>query len=381
MTLRLTVKPALLQWACERAQVDTEVLNKKFPKYAEWKKGTRKPTLKQVEDFARFTHVSVGTLLLSEPLDEKMPIQDFRTMGNQQICRPSANLLDTIYMCQQRQDWYWNFAMEEEEDSLPFVGSATLESDVEQTTSDIRMHLGFDSEEHKKLPDWTYALRYFTGLADTAGILVMISGVVENNPHRKLDPKEFRGFALANELAPLIFINGADTKVAQIFTFAHELAHIWLGESGVSSVSPDFFPSHSKEHWCNQVAAELLVPISSLHKNFREDADLCSELKRLARQYKVSILVMLRRLYDMRAISKSAFVENYQHQLRELKPKRGGGGGNFYALLRTRVGRRFADAIIESTFSGQTSFTDAFHYLGINHVSTLDAFAESFKEK
>ena len=381
MIQRFTVKPALLQWACERAQVDPEVLNRRFPKYSEWKRGTQKPTLRQVKDFAQFTHVPIMALFLSKPLEEKMPIQDFRTVGNEQISQPSANLLDTIYTCQQRQEWYQRYALAEGHHPLPFVGSATLESDIELTANDIRIHLGFDSEKHKKLPNWTHMLRYFTDLADTAGILVMTSSVVENNPHRKLDPQEFRGFALADRIAPLIFINGADTKAAQIFTLAHELAHIWLGESGVSIVSPDFFPSHSKEHWCNQVAAELLVPISSLHDNFRAHADLSGELQRLARQYKVSTLVILRRLYDMEAISKNMFAKNYQHQLKRLKPRRGGGGGNFYATLRARVGYRFAAAIIDSALSGQTSYTGALNHLGIKKLSTLDTFADSLQEK
>lgn len=377
---RMKVKPELLQWACKRGQVDPGKLRKRFPKYDDWENGTLQPTLKQLEDFARLAHVPIGFLFFSEPLEEPIPIQDLRTMGDQRILRPSANLLDTIYMCQQRQDWYQTFALAEGEEPLPFVGSATVESNIEATANEIRTKLSFNVEERTKLSNWSEALRYFTDRAEDLGILVMISGVVRNNSHRKLDPEEFRGFALSDELAPLIFINGADTKAAQIFTLAHELAHIWLGKSSLSNVTLDSFSSHTTERWCNQVAAEILVPIVSLKENFRQDVNLSDELRWMARYYKTSTLVVLRRLLDMEVLQKNAFMEQYRDELSQLKPKRRSIGGNFHATLKTRVGRRFGTALVESTLSGQTLFTDAFYYLGIKKITTLDAFAKSLQE-
>ncbi|MDE2644242.1 MAG: ImmA/IrrE family metallo-endopeptidase [Bacteroidota bacterium] len=381
MTPRVKVKPELLRWACQRSQVDPKKLRKRFPKYGDWESGSLKPTLKQLEDFARFTHVPIGSLFMSKPMEEEMPIQDLRTMGDRKILQPSDNLLDTIYMCMQRQDWYQTFALAEGEEPLPFVGSATVESDVEAVAAEIQTTLGFGVEERKELQNWSHALRYFTDQADDLGILVMISGIVRGNTHRKLDPQEFRGFALADELAPLIFINGADTKAAQIFTLAHELVHIWLGESSLSNAAPNSFPAHVTEKWCNQVAAELLVPTRSLRENFRDGTNISDEVQRLASQYKVSTLVILRRLHDIGGIERNEFKVHYSYELDRLKPKRrGGGGGNFHTTLKTRVGRRFGEALVSSTLSGQTFFTDAFYYLGIRKASTLNAFAKSLWE-
>src|SRR5687768_18610267 len=120
----------------------------------------------------------------------------------------------------------------------------------------MRQALNFDVEERRQLPTWTDARRRFIELADEMGIMVMCSGVVLNNNTRRLDPDEFRGFALADDLAPLVFINGSDTKAAQMFTLAHELAHIWLGQSAVSDAQASQFSDNAVERWCNQVAAE-----------------------------------------------------------------------------------------------------------------------------
>ena len=380
MTPRVKVKPELLRWASKRSQVDLGKLCKRFPKYTEWERGTIKPTHKQLEDFANFTHVPIWTLFLSEPLEEKMPISDLRTMADLEVTQPSSNLLDTIYRCLQRQDWYRSFALTEGEKPLSFVGSATIRSDIEATANEIRAKLDFNEEERSKLSNWSHALRYLADQAESIGILVMISGIVGSNTKRKLDPKEFRGFALADDLAPLIFINGTDTKAAQIFTLAHEVAHIWLGESSLSNVAPNSFPTHATEKWCNQVAAEMLVPIQSLRDTFRENSLTLDELLQLARNYKVSTLVILRRLLHVGVLRRSEFRELYRSELDRIAPiRQGRGGGNFHATLKTRVGRRFGSALVASTLSGKTSFTDAFHYLGIRKTSTLNAFAESLR--
>jgi hypothetical protein len=158
--------------------------------------GAAMPTLKQIERFASATHTPVGFLFLQEPPVETIPIPDFRTVRNRQLLQPSPDLLDMIYVCQQRQEWYRDFARSERETSLSFVGSASLNSSVETTAASIREALGFDIDERRQIPTWTDALRRFIAQADALGVMVMCSGVVLNNNYRRLDPEEFRGFAL-----------------------------------------------------------------------------------------------------------------------------------------------------------------------------------------
>jgi Zn-dependent peptidase ImmA (M78 family) len=375
---RVRVKPEMFRWACERAGFEPGALAERFPRLDAWQRGEAQPTLKQLASFAQATHTPVGYLFLPEPLVEEVPIPDFRTMGNERLVRPSADLLDTIYLCQQRQEWYRDFARTEGEKPLPFVGSVSLASDVVETAARMRGALGFDLEERRQTPTWTDALRRFIALADEFGVLVMVSGVVGSNNRRKLDPEEFRGFALADPLAPLVFVNGADTKAAQMFTLAHELARVWLGQSALSDVAPVSSPSHATEIWCNRVAAELLVPLTTFREEYQPKALLRSELDRLARRFKVSTLVVLRRMHDAGGLTGDQFWREYRRELERLRAMTtAGGGGHFYLTLGARASKRFARALVVRTLEGQSSFTEAFRLLGLKKMVTFQELGHS----
>ena len=375
--IRVEVKPELLSWARERAGYDLDALAHRFPKLAAWEQGTIRPTLKQAEDFAKATHTPVGFLFLDKPPVEKIPIPDFRTIRNKPIARPSPDLLDMIYVCQQRQEWYRDFARSERASALPFVGFASLQSSVETIAATMRHTLGFDIEERRQIPTWTEALRLFIAQADEAGILVMCSGVVLNNNCRPLDADEFRGFALSDSLAPLVFINGADTKAAQMFTLAHELAHIWLGQSAVSDSQASLVPDHQVERWCNNVAAELLVPLEILKQQYDGDLSLGPELDRLARFFKVSTLVILRRIHDAGGLNKEEFWREYDKELKRLLAISKSSGGNFYLTQAARVSKRFARALVISTLEGHTLHRDAFRMLGFAKLDTFQKLGRS----
>jgi len=359
--IRAPVKPELLRWARERAGLEMETLTRRFPRYQEWENGAAQPTLRQVEDLAKATQAAVGYFFLTEPPAESLPIPDLRTVSSVPMGRPSPNLLSTIYLCQQRHEWYREFARTEGEGPLPFVGSETRTGDIEQVATRIRDSLKLDLAAQAALPTWTEALRHFIAAADALGVLVMVNGVVGNNTHRKLDPEEFRGFALA----------------AQMFTLAHELAHLWLGQSALSDSAPISMPAHAVEDWCNRVAAELLVPLPALREQYRPEEDLSAALTRLARRFKVSTLVLLRRIHDLGALGDAAFRAAYQAEHDRLLTRSTATGGSFFSTLQSRVGRRFGRALAISTLGGRTSFAESFHLLGIKTPEALRDFAAS----
>lgn len=374
---RIVVKPIMLRWACERAGYSVADLEHRFPRLPAWERGDAFPTLKQVETFAKATHTPIGFLFLQTPPVETVPIPDFRTMSNVHVNHPSPHLLDTLYVCQQRQEWYRDYARSMGEAPLAFVKSLTIRDNVVNAAAAIRNALGFDVDRRRSMPTWTDALRHFIEQAEDFGVLVMCNGVVHNNNHRRLDPEEFRGFAIADDFAPLVFINGADTKSAQMFTLAHELAHIWLGESAVSDAGPASVPSQVVERWCNQVAAELLVPLAMMRQEFDRFGDLQDEVSRLARRFKVSTLVVLRRIFDTGGITKTEFETAYHEELDRLRAIPKGSGGNFYLTQAARVSKRFAAALVANTLEGQTLFTDAFRMLGFSKQSTFQELGRS----
>lgn len=370
--MRVEVKPDMLRWALERAGMSTDDLRRKFPKIIQWAKGEVKPTLKQLEAFARAVRVPVGYLFLPKPPEEQIPIPDLRTMGGVTKRSPSPDLLDAVYLCQRRQAWYRDYARSVGEEARSFVGSVTINDSIEKTAWTIRQILGFDVEARRRCYSWTEALKLFIEHAEDHGVLVMISGVVSTNNRRKLDPGEFRGFALVDDLAPLVFINGSDTKAAQMFTLAHELAHIWLGESALSDAGPDSVPSHQIERWCNAVAAEFLVPLEELSETLRRKEPL-SEVQNLARQFKVSTLVIFRRLLDAQKISQEVFKKAYSNELDKLVERaKSSKGGDFYLTQEVRASRRFVRSLIVSTLEGQTLYREAFQLLGIKKEQTFN---------
>ncbi|MDE0238075.1 MAG: DNA-binding protein, partial [bacterium] len=220
MTVRVDVEPALLAWACERSGLDDEKLASKFPKLPKWESRELAPTLKQLENFARATRTPVGYFFLPTPPEEAVPIPDFRTIGDRSVVRPSPDLLDTIYQCQQRQDWYRDYARSIGLNQVSQVGSMTTAVPPAKAGAEITAALSFEID--MRGPSWADAFAHLRDQAEEIGVLVMVSGVVGSNTHRKLNPEEFRGFALVDSLAPLVFVNGADTRAAQIFTLAHE---------------------------------------------------------------------------------------------------------------------------------------------------------------
>ena len=332
---------------------------------------TALPSLRELEKFASFTHVSLGALIMPEPPDETLPIADMRTRDSKVIERPSGNLLDTIDRYQQFQDWYHDYAREQGAQKLPFLGSVSTQDNPHMVAHRVRELLLLDRVNATSPDQWR---RDIVKALEDVGVLVMMSGIVGNNTHRPLSADEFRGFCLYDVLAPLIFVNLAgESYGAQNFTLVHEFAHLLAGHSALSG-GVHLLGGTSEEAWCNRVAALALLPDDALVAF--DAAQSVQDYRVAARRFGVSAEVALHRLYGARRIDE----ERYGALLEEVRADYGSekhrtGGGNYYNTLTTRLGRPLATAIVTSTLEGRMGFTEGFRMIGSHKREVFDELA------
>lgn len=365
---RVPIRPGMLRWALERAGLSVDDLLYLLPGLPDWELGEKKPTLKQLETFAKATHVPFGYLFLPDPPEESIPIPDFRTVHGE-ISPPSPDLLDTIYAMQRRQAWLREDRIECEAAPLDFVGSVRLTDDPETVGQDMRRVVGIGDDWAAGIGTWMESVGELRRMIERIGVMAVINGVVGNNTHRKLDVREFRGFSLCDEYTPLIFVNGADTKSAQMFTLAHELAHIWLGRTGEGlSGFENILPGGTGvEAFCDKAAAEFLLPARELKAQWSSVKREQEIFRSLARRFKVSPVVVGRRAMDIGLVDRESFFGFYRKYISEERRRTAspGNGGDFYNNQNARVGRMFATNVIRAAMEGRLSFREAYDLTGL----------------
>ncbi|WP_419164362.1 ImmA/IrrE family metallo-endopeptidase [Candidatus Palauibacter sp.] len=230
----------------------------------------------------------------------------------------------------------------------------------------MRRTLGLDGGWAAGVGTWQDAVRELRRAIEQLGAMAVINGVVENNTHRPLSVEEFRGFALTDPYAPLIFVNGADAKSAQMFTLAHELAHIWLGKEWLSGFEALFPGGTDVEDWCNRAAAELLAPEREVRARWQGVRRQARPFETLARSFKVSPIVAARRALDLNLVDRRTFFDFYEEYVnRERRSGTKSTGGNFYNNQNTRVGELFATQVLRAAMEGRIGFKQAYDLTGL----------------
>ncbi|MDQ6976276.1 MAG: ImmA/IrrE family metallo-endopeptidase [Mariprofundaceae bacterium] len=372
------ISPMMLKWACERAHVSSAVLAEKISnKVPLWLSGEAKPTFLQAQKVSKILHIPFGYLFLNKPPEEPMPLPDLRTVGDAVIGEISVDLREVILDALSKQEWYKEYAAGQGLEQLPFIGRFSAQHTPIEVAQGIAQTLGIDDELRSSVNNGESFLSVLIEKAEDAGILMMHSGIVGSHTRRALKVNEFRGFAISDPIAPLVFLNWKDSKAARTFTLIHELAHLWIGQSGVSdlSLSDETSAIHlDSETFCNAVAADGLVPEVSFHERWNQEISIADNAHELVRYYRVSSVVIGRRAYELGVVSWTEYIAFYQEEAKQWKqPKAANPGGNYYTTIRTRLGKRFAKAVVSSVQQGRLLYRDAGHLLGMkpSNISNL----------
>jgi Zn-dependent peptidase ImmA (M78 family) len=379
LTSRVPVNAELLKWAYNRSN-KKDILHNRFKKLDEWLDGDLSPTLRQLEDFSNATSTPLGYFFLQHPPEEELPIPHYRSVRAGDKEKSSPDLIETLYTMQRRQDFMKDYFEKYTGEPLSYVSSYKDFSAVELANKICDL-LEIEKDWARKLKNFQEAFRYLIDKCERQRILVMVNGIVGSNTHRPLNVEEFRGFVLVDDMAPLIFINGADAKSAQIFTLIHEVAHILIGSSAIVEASPLNVVDESVEKLCNAATAEVLCPsipfIREWHTHYGDGV----VYKTLGKVFKVSSLVIARRALELRCITKKEFFEFYEQYLEEsMEKSSASSGGDFYNTTRIRLGDLFSKAVIYETRTGNIQYTDAYKLTGLKG-STYQKYMDFIYER
>ena len=364
------VNPVMLRWALARASVSRSDLAKSLKKaestIEQWLTGEAAPTFRQAQKLAKQLRIPFGYLFLEEPPEESVALPDFRR--HPASTDLSLDLRDVISDVLRKQDWYRDHRAEGDEEPIDFVGRFTINSDVSVVAEDIRATLQFEAHIRPEGQADSF-LRAFVTQVEAVGVLVMRNGIVRQATNRALRVEEFRGFSIADPMVPVIFVNNADSNAAQAFTLAHELAHIWIGQGGISDADvtiSDEGPGDI-EAFCNEVAGELLLPWAALSERWRQRGTAFEDwASQIAREFHVSTVMVARQLWQHQAIGREQFFDFYDREKQNWTSKQAAGsGGNYYLTAPIRNSRRLTQTVLESVEASETSIREASRLLGV----------------
>jgi Zn-dependent peptidase ImmA (M78 family)/transcriptional regulator with XRE-family HTH domain len=381
------ITPQVVKWARERAEMSVEqlagALQIDSQTLAAWEAGRQSPPFNRAEKLADKLRIPFGYLFLSKPPKEDFPLPDLRTVGSVAASKPSLNFIEVVNDALLKQQWYSEYLQESGAKRVSFVGSCRMSDGVSHVAANVSRVLGIDDSARAKSRSWQDFLSYIVRAAEELGVLVMQRGIVGNNTKRRLDVNEFRGFAIADKFAPLVFINARDAKAAKNFTIIHELCHLWIGESGISNPnlrSRSADEANSIERFCNQVAADVLAPRAELLRRWRSGTGIDDNIADLARYFRVSRYVVARQANESNRITYQQYEDYLDRNPWFLKAATTEGedkSGNFYNTFGARNSKRLISGVLAALGQNRITFRSASELLGVK-IATLKKVAERF---
>lgn len=360
MGTTLNVKTEVLQYYIDKSQIPVDFLQEKVKYFEQMVNGEKQPTFNQLSSLAKVLNVPTGLLALNEIIDVSQDRLAFRTLNSKNLEGMSDELKDTITEMEEKQA----FLKGELSEELSFIGKYSIVDSPLELANEIRQVLGIPVDYY----NYTRkdAVKYLRERINRIGVFVFFNGKIKDNTHRPLELKEFRGFALSDKQAPIIFINQKDSKNGQLFTLVHELVHLFLDSDDIFNlIETREYQFDPTEAFVNKVTAEILVPESELLKRQHED------YQKLAGYFQVSEFVIIRRFLDMKLITKS----KYNRLLQELEEKmeqiirlnENKSSGNYRNNIKFRLDNTFFNYVDNALKQNRITYTEAFGILGVGY--------------
>lgn len=374
------INGAVLEWARKRRDKTHEELaarvGAKVEQVRAWEREDYYPPFGKAENLAKILKIPFGYFFLPGPLPDDAPLPDLRTIAAEERGKLHPNSLDIINVVQRKQDWYREYATFFAHGSLPFVGRFTTATPTKTVAKEMSSALTLD-ELRAQADDWQNFLSLLIHRAEALGVIVIRTGIVKSDNTRPLRVKDFRGFAISDKVAPLVFINGKDSISAKTFTLVHELTHIWVNSTGISNATgADDQETPPVERFCNAVAAEALVPKAEFVSLWRELSGAANRIDKIARRFFVSGEVIVRRSFDVGIVA----WDEYQGLLRDArarqKPPKKAKGGNPDLNMDARNSSVIVRAVVRAIRHGRLHHRDAAKLLGVKAGSVSRLMGE-----
>lgn len=355
---KVNVNKEIYLWAIRESQKDFDEIKSKFTKIENWISREDCPTFRQLESLANFLKVPLGYMFLDKPPKTSIIESEFRTIANK-IPEIIKDLYDTLYNMGRKKDWLSDYRKQKGwekliPDKYNNLSKRNL-SIISQTSKDF---LGLKEFWYQDYSNVRLAFNYLREKIENAGIIVMQSGIVGTNTHRNLNVREFRGFLLYDDIAPLIFINSKDSLNGKIFTLIHEYIHFLLQEDDI--FIDEYHYDNKDEKKINMIAAEFLVPASHINELWNTDKDEIEQIEVFSRLFHVSKTVVAIKLSDMSLIGQQIVDIVKRNEMAWKNKSSESTGGDFYKTNKSRYSNSFVKSVIQGAESGDISYTYAF---------------------
>jgi Zn-dependent peptidase ImmA (M78 family) len=334
--------------------------------------GKEEPTRRILELMSQKYRRSLLVFYLNEPPTKGDRGRDFRMLPGQSLS-DDPHLDALIRDLKTRQSLVKSLLEDEETQPLSFVGSANMQQGEQAVAESIIATLDFKLSDFRASRSVNDAFAYLRRRIESKGIFVLLAGDL-GSYRTAINTEIFRGFAIADPIAPFVVINNRDAPVAWAFTALHEVAHLWLGETGVSGASI----SLEIERFCNEVAGRILLPVEELNELqeiwFATLDEAVSQVSEFARSRNISRAMVAFSLLHSGKINQTRWQEltnQFNKEWEDSKEKKKEkkeeqkGGPNYYVVHRHRLGAAIMDLVGRSMSEGALSPTKAAKILGV----------------